>query len=44
VVLDSIYSFERLAGAVAKLEEGHAKGKIVVTMPDSLLRWGADLN
>jgi hypothetical protein len=30
--------------AVAKLEEGHAKGKIVVAMPDSLLRWGADLN
>jgi alcohol dehydrogenase len=34
VVLDSIYPFERIAEAMAKLETGRAKGKIVVTMPD----------
>lgn len=35
VILDSVYPFERIADAMAKLESGHAKGKIVVTMPDS---------
>jgi NADPH:quinone reductase-like Zn-dependent oxidoreductase len=34
VILDSVYPFERIAEAMVKLEEGHAKGKIVVTMPD----------
>jgi alcohol dehydrogenase len=34
-ILDSLYPFERIAEAIAKLEEGHAKGKIVVTMPNS---------
>lgn len=34
VILDSVYPFERIADAVAKLETGRAKGKIVVTMPD----------
>lgn len=33
-VLDSVYPFERMNEAIARLEEGHAKGKIVVTMPD----------
>jgi D-arabinose 1-dehydrogenase-like Zn-dependent alcohol dehydrogenase len=28
------YPFERIADAMAKLEAGRAKGKIVVTMPD----------
>jgi NADPH:quinone reductase-like Zn-dependent oxidoreductase len=35
VILDSVYPFERIAEAMAKLELGRAKGKIVVTMPDS---------
>lgn len=34
VILDSVYPFERIADAMAKLESGRAKGKIVVTMPD----------
>lgn len=34
VVLDSVHPFERLAEAMAKLEAGRAKGKIVVTMPE----------
>ncbi len=34
VILDSVYPFERIADAMAKLEAGHAKGKIVVTMPN----------
>ena len=34
VVIDGVYSFERIADAMARLESGHAKGKIVVTMPD----------
>jgi alcohol dehydrogenase len=33
VILDSVYPFERIADAMAKLETGRAKGKIVVTMP-----------
>ena len=32
-VLDSVHPFERIAEAMAKLETGRAKGKIVVTMP-----------
>ena len=32
VVLDSVHPFERIADAMAKLETGRAKGKIVVTM------------
>jgi NADPH:quinone reductase-like Zn-dependent oxidoreductase len=35
VMVDSVYPFQRIADAMAKLEAGHAKGKIVVTMPDS---------
>ena len=35
VIVDSVYPFERIADAMAKLEAGRAKGKIVVTMPDS---------
>ena len=35
VMVDSVYPFERIADAMAKLEAGHAKSKIVVTMPDS---------
>ena len=34
VIVDSVYPFERIADAMAKLESGRAKGKIVVTMPD----------
>jgi alcohol dehydrogenase len=34
VILDSVYPFERIAEAMAKLESGRAKGKIVVSMPD----------
>ena len=34
VTIDSVYPFERIADAMFKLEAGHAKGKIVVTMPD----------
>jgi NADPH:quinone reductase-like Zn-dependent oxidoreductase len=34
VTLDSVYPFERLAEALAKLQAGHAKGKIVVTMSE----------
>jgi NADPH:quinone reductase-like Zn-dependent oxidoreductase len=34
VILDSVYSFERIADAMAKLESGRAEGKIIVTMPD----------
>ena len=34
VIVDSVYPFERIAEAMAKLESGRAKGKIVVTMPD----------
>lgn len=36
VIVDSVYPFERIADAMAKLEAGHAKGKIVVTMPDGI--------
>lgn len=32
-VLDSTYPFTRIAEAFAALEKGHAKGKIVVTLP-----------
>ena len=32
--IDSRYPFENIGEAMAKLEEGHAKGKIVVTMDD----------
>jgi NADPH:quinone reductase-like Zn-dependent oxidoreductase len=35
VVLDSVHPFEQIAEAMAKLETGRAKGKIVVTMPDA---------
>jgi alcohol dehydrogenase len=35
VIIDSVYPFERIADAMAKLEAGRAKGNIVVTMPDS---------
>ena len=35
VILDSVYPFERIADAMVKLESGRAKGKIIVTMPDS---------
>jgi NADPH:quinone reductase-like Zn-dependent oxidoreductase len=38
VILDSVYPFERSDEAMAKLESGRAKGKIVVTMPDRALR------
>jgi NADPH:quinone reductase-like Zn-dependent oxidoreductase len=41
VILDSAYPFERIAEAMAKLESGRAKGKIVVTMPDSQAGPGA---
>ncbi|MCC8401481.1 NADP-dependent oxidoreductase [Paraburkholderia sp. MMS20-SJTN17] len=34
VVIDSVHSFEHIADAMAKLESGRAKGKIVVTMTD----------
>jgi NADPH:quinone reductase-like Zn-dependent oxidoreductase len=34
VIVDSVYPFERIAEAMAKLESGRAKGKIIVTMPD----------
>lgn len=34
VIIDSVYPFERIAEAMSKLEAGHAKGKIIVTMPD----------
>ena len=32
VILDKAYPFTRIAEALAYLEEGHAKGKVVVTM------------
>lgn len=32
VIVDSVYPFDRIAEAMARLEAGHAKGKIVVTM------------
>jgi NADPH:quinone reductase-like Zn-dependent oxidoreductase len=35
VILDSVYPLEDIADAMAKLESGRAKGKIVVKMPDS---------
>lgn len=35
VVIDSVYPFEQIAHAMAKLETGSAKGKIVVAMADS---------
>jgi NADPH:quinone reductase-like Zn-dependent oxidoreductase len=35
VVVDSVYPLDRIADAMGKLESGHAKGKIVVTLPDS---------
>lgn len=41
VIVDSVYPFDRIASAMVKLESGHAKGKIVVTMPDSAAGWGA---
>jgi NADPH:quinone reductase-like Zn-dependent oxidoreductase len=41
VILDSVYPFERSDEAMAKLESGRAKGKIVVTMPDSQAGRGA---
>jgi alcohol dehydrogenase len=41
VTVDSVYSFEHIADAMAKLEAGRAKGKIVVTMPDGLPDKGA---
>ncbi|MQR01521.1 zinc-binding dehydrogenase [Glaciimonas sp. GS1] len=34
VIVDSVYPFENIIDAMAKLESGHAKGKIVVTMPE----------
>ena len=34
VIIDRVYPFERIAEAMSRLEAGHAKGKIVVTMPD----------
>ena len=34
VIIDGVYPFEHIADAMAKLESGRAKGKIVVTMPD----------
>jgi Zinc-binding dehydrogenase len=42
VILDSVYPFERIDEAMAKLESGRAKGKIVVTMPDSQAGRGLD--
>lgn len=36
VIVDSVYPLERIADAMAKLESGRAKGKIVITMPDHL--------
>jgi alcohol dehydrogenase len=38
VIVDSVYPFERIAEAMTHLEAGHAKGKIVVTMPDDAAR------
>jgi NADPH:quinone reductase-like Zn-dependent oxidoreductase len=35
VILASVYPFERIADAMGEIESGHAKGKIVVTMPDN---------
>jgi NADPH:quinone reductase-like Zn-dependent oxidoreductase len=35
VVVGSVYPFDRIADAMAKLETGHAKGKFVVTLSDS---------
>gem|GEM_PF-1965072 len=35
VIVDGVYPFGHIADAMAKLESGRAKGKIVVTMPDS---------
>jgi alcohol dehydrogenase len=32
VIVDGVYPFERIAEAMAHLEAGHAKGKVVVTM------------
>ncbi len=32
VIVDSMYPFKDIAEAMARLEAGHAKGKIVVTM------------
>ena len=39
VIIDSVYPFERIADAMAKLETGRAKGKIVVTMLDGAADW-----
>jgi alcohol dehydrogenase len=32
VVVDRVFPFDEIAGALAYVEEGHAKGKVVVTM------------
>jgi alcohol dehydrogenase len=32
VVIDRVFAFSDIADAFAYLEEGHAKGKVVVTM------------
>ena len=41
VIVDGVYPFGHIADAMAKLESGRAKGKIVVTMPDSPTGSGA---
>lgn len=41
VIVDSVYPFGHIADAMDKLESGRAKGKIVVTMPDSPTGSGA---
>jgi alcohol dehydrogenase len=41
VIVDSVYPFGHIADAMAKLESGRAKGKIIVTMPDSPTGSGA---
>ncbi len=41
VIVDSVYPFGHIAEAMAKLESGRAKGKIVVIMPDSPTGSGA---
>lgn len=41
VIIDGVYPFGHIVDAMAKLESGRAKGKIVVTMPDSPAKWEA---
>ena len=34
MIVDGVYPLERISEAMARLEAGQAKGKIVVTMPE----------